>query len=317
MQMLYRTTVHQTVSKYNCFGEKVVESIWLHWKTQLKTKVWLADWQQHNILESTTKGEVPPLSSFSECLCRLYAFVPARGSGHLHCLWWCKCDCARPSWSQFKSAGIPGDLLGPLYENLPGRWVSVRHVKLVKHIRFCFLVTSIQEILTLFPVRTCPNLYKVFPNLMTHHSQEVYHHSCAPNGVPWRTMRQPSSSTPNRSWRGSNISMTTKSSTETSRWEEQRLGISTYRRFRPWMFKTGIPGVCSHWKFPLCPSGRQRVDQHLQRSLKDLRLWDLQALSRNQPVHRDVRWWDTGSKPIWILLSNRKLNWSLLRFLLY
>lgn len=52
-------------------------------------------------------------------------------------------------------------------------------------------------------------------------------------------MRQPSSSTPNRSWRGSNISMTTRSSTETSRWEEQQLGFSTYRRIQPWIYQTG------------------------------------------------------------------------------
>lgn len=65
--------------------------------------------------------------------------------------------------------------------------------------------------------------------------------------------------------------------------------------------------LCSHWQYWvfyfMCALGRQRLDQHLQRSLEDLRLWDLQAFSRNQSLHRDIRWSGNGSKHILILLS--------------
>lgn len=60
--------------------------------------------------------------------------------------------------------------------------------------------------------------------------------------------------------------------------------------------RDGNPASCSDSTylalvcFSMCASGRQRVDQHLQRSPEDLRLWDLQASSRNQPLHRDLCW---------------------------
>lgn len=203
------------------------------------------------------------------------------------------------------------------------------HVHMVEHLKSSTLFScevypgSLDSISGVaHPARTCPglNFYpegkhkqtisqhddSAFFEIPLSHSQEVCHRSCAPNGVLWRTTRPPSSSTPNRSWRGSNISMTTKLSTETSRWEEQRLGVSVYGMIWPWIYETRQESLLSLTVlgfYFMCALGRQRLDQHLQRSLEDLRLWDLQAFSRNQSLHRDIRWSGNGSKHILILLS--------------
>lgn len=40
----------------------------------------------------------------------------------------------------------------------------------------------------------------------------------------------------------------------------------------------------------VCYSGGQRVDQYLQWRVEDLRLWHLQTISWDQPLHRDLHW---------------------------
>lgn len=160
--MLYRTNY---MYKYNCIWKNIGINLaplksHLSYGQWVKTcKISLVYWQQHNSVGSTIKGEVLPLfpASFSACLCRIHAFVNAGGSGHLHSLWLCKCDCVRPSWSQLNSLGVPGDLLCALCGESPQTmaWVSDRHMcrwlNTWKVLHY-FLMKSIQEALIQFPV---------------------------------------------------------------------------------------------------------------------------------------------------------------------